>query len=68
MPNMSEKDPGLWAAALACLVAYQPQLYTGGIAATVAMCRMIYGGGLGRKAVVEGGVMRPYRNQLVARS
>lgn len=27
---MLTKDPGLWAAALAWLVAYQPQLYTGG--------------------------------------
>lgn len=51
---MPEKDPGLWTAALAWLVAHQPQLYTGGIAATVAMCRVIYGGGRGRKVVLEG--------------
>lgn len=54
MPNMPEKDPGLWAAVLALVLAHQPQLYTGGIAAAVAMCRVIYGGGRGRKVVLEG--------------
>ncbi|MDF9756775.1 phage holin, lambda family [Pseudomonas hunanensis] len=56
MAQMPEKDPGLWAAAIAWLVAHQPQLYTGGIAAVVAMCRVIYGGGRGRKVVLEGAI------------
>ena len=54
--DMPEKDPGLWAALLAWLVAHQPQLYTGGIAAAVAMCRVIYGGGRGRKVLLEGAI------------
>lgn len=31
MPNMSEKDPGLWAAVLAWLVLHQPQLFAAGL-------------------------------------
>ncbi|MBV4507645.1 phage holin, lambda family [Pseudomonas mosselii] len=54
MPNMPEKDPGLWAAVLAWLLAHQPQLSTGGIAAAVAMFRVVYGGGRGRKVLLEG--------------
>ncbi|MDN7144142.1 phage holin, lambda family [Pseudomonas sp. JQ170] len=56
MALMPEKDPGLWAAAIAWLVAHQPQLTTGVIAAAVAMCRVIYGGGRGRKIVLEGAI------------
>lgn len=56
MPSMQEKDPTLWAAVLAWLVAHQPQLYTGGIAAAVAMCRVVYGGGRGRKVVLEAAI------------
>lgn len=51
---MPEKEPTLWAALFAWLVAHQPQLYTGGTAAAVAMCRVIYGGGGRRKVVLEG--------------
>ncbi len=54
MAHMPEKDPGLWAAVFAWLVAHQPQLYTGGTAAAVAMCRVIYGGGGRRKMLLEG--------------
>ncbi|MCO7518329.1 MULTISPECIES: phage holin family protein [unclassified Pseudomonas] len=53
---MPEKDPGLWAAVLAWLVAHQPQLSTGGIAAAVAMFRVINGGGRGRKVLLEGAI------------
>ena len=37
MAHMPEKDPGLWATALAWLVAHQPQLSTGGTQAVLAL-------------------------------
>ncbi|WP_404938994.1 phage holin, lambda family [Pseudomonas sp. JDS08PS003] len=53
MAKMPEKNPDLWAAALAWLAAHQPQIYAGGTAAIVAVFRVIYGGGSRRKMVLE---------------
>ncbi|TDR46264.1 lambda family phage holin [Pseudomonas brenneri] len=52
--TMPEKNPDIWAAALAWLAAHQPQIYAGGTAAAVALCRVIYGGGGKRKMILEG--------------
>ncbi|MNZ76591.1 Phage holin family (Lysis protein S) [compost metagenome] len=54
MPHMPEKDPGLWAAALAWLVAHQPQLYAFALSVVIGVMRVIYGGGSGRQMVLEG--------------
>lgn len=53
MPNMPEKDPGLWAALIAWVIAHQPQIVAGSAAAAVALCRVIYGGGSRRKMLLE---------------
>lgn len=53
MSNMLEKNPDLWAAALAWLSAHQPQIYAGGAAAAVALCHVVYGGGGKRQMVLE---------------
>ncbi|WP_443693250.1 phage holin, lambda family [Pseudomonas protegens] len=53
MAKMPEKNPDLWAAALAWFAAHQPQIYAGGTAAIVAVFRVIYGGGSRRKMVLE---------------
>jgi len=42
MPNMPEKDPGLWAAALAWLVLHQPQLFAAGLSVVIAVLRVMY--------------------------
>lgn len=54
MPNMPEKDPGLWAAALAWLVLHQPQLFAAGLSVVVAVLRVMYGGGTRRQMCLEG--------------
>lgn len=52
MSNMPEKNPGVWAAALAWLAAHQTQIYASE-AAAVALCRVVYGGGGKRQMVLE---------------
>lgn len=54
MPNMPEKDPGLWAAMIAWLLLHQPQLYAAGLSVCVAVLRVMYGGGTRRQMCLEG--------------
>ncbi|MPS97493.1 MULTISPECIES: phage holin, lambda family [unclassified Pseudomonas] len=54
MPNMPEKDPGLWAAVLAWVFAHQPQLYAAGLSVAIAVLRVVYGGGTRRQMYLEG--------------
>ncbi|WP_433766652.1 phage holin, lambda family [Pseudomonas putida] len=54
MPNMPEKDPGLWAAVLAWLVMHQPQLFAAGLSVGIAVLRVMYGGGTRRQMYLEG--------------
>lgn len=54
MPNMPEKDPGLWAAMIAWLLLHQPQLYAAGLSIGIAVLRVMYGGGTSRQMYLEG--------------
>ncbi|WP_060482709.1 phage holin, lambda family [Pseudomonas sp. NBRC 111119] len=54
MPNMPEKDPGLWAAVLTWVLAHQPQLYAAGLSVAIAVLRVVYGGGTRRQMFLEG--------------
>ncbi|MCU7240395.1 phage holin, lambda family [Pseudomonas peradeniyensis] len=54
MPNMPEKDPGLWSAVLAWLIAHQPQLYAAGLSVGIAVLRVMYGSGSRRQMYLEG--------------
>jgi len=54
MPNMPEKDPGLWAAVIAWLVMHQPQLYAAGLSVGIAVLRVMYGAGTRRQMYLEG--------------
>ncbi|WP_457977098.1 phage holin, lambda family [Pseudomonas aeruginosa] len=52
--QMPEKDPSLWAALLAWLSLYQPQLYASGLSVGIAILRVVYGGGTRRQMLLEG--------------
>jgi len=54
MRAMPEKDPNLWASALAWLNAIAPSLYAFGLSVTVAVLRVVYGGGTSRQMILEG--------------
>lgn len=54
MAPMPEKDPGLWAALIAWLIAHQPQLYAAGLSVGIAALRVLYGGGSRRQMYLEG--------------
>ena len=54
MAPMPEKDPGLWAALIAWVIAHQPQLYAAGLSVAIAVFRVMYGGGNRRQMLLEG--------------
>ncbi|HHM8264577.1 TPA: phage holin, lambda family [Pseudomonas aeruginosa] len=54
MPKMPEKDPSLWAAALAWLSTHQSQVYAFLLSIGIAVLRVIYGGGPTRQVWLEG--------------
>ncbi|MEF0148443.1 phage holin family protein, partial [Pseudomonas guariconensis] len=43
MAHMPEKDPGLWAALIAWVIAHQPQLGAAGLSVAIAVFRVMYG-------------------------
>lgn len=54
MAHMPEKDPGLWAALIAWVIAHQPQLGAAGLSVAIAVFRVMYGGGNRRQMLLEG--------------
>lgn len=54
MQDMPEKSPDLWAAVLAWLSVYAPQLYAPALSVVIAVLRVIYGGGTKRQMFLEG--------------
>ena len=54
MPNMPEKDPNLWAMALAWLHQHSPVIYAAGLALVMAILQTIHRGGTWCQALLEG--------------
>ncbi|HDS1816294.1 TPA: phage holin, lambda family [Pseudomonas putida] len=54
MGHMTEKDPGLWAALIAWVIAHQPHLGAAGLSVAIAVLRVVYGEGNRRQVLLEG--------------